>query len=134
MNGSGVVQFLSVDDVCAIHASTLEHEGGMAGVKNVGLLEAAVAMPRQQFAGSYLHKGLPAMAAAYLFHLCMNHPFNDGNKRAAAMASLIFLRLNGGRLRLNQKALEPVVLQVAGGEMNQTTLTALYIEGFASRS
>ena len=84
------IRFLSVDDVLAIHEDTMEHEGGLAGVRDPGLLESAVLMPQQQFGGQYLHAGLGAMAAAYLFHIAQNHPFNDGNKRAAAMAALVF--------------------------------------------
>ena len=55
-------------------------------LRDRGLLESAVATPAQQFGGQYLHEDIPAMAAAYAFHICMNHPFADGNKRAATAA------------------------------------------------
>ena len=84
----GRTRFLSVEDVLLIQSDTLEHEGGLAGVRDFGLLESAVMMPRQQFGGVHLHRTLAEQAAAYLFHLCRNHPFNDGNKRAAVLAAL----------------------------------------------
>jgi death-on-curing protein len=49
-------------------------------MRDRSLLESAIGMPAQQFAGQYLHEDIPAMAAAYAFHICMNHPFIDGNK------------------------------------------------------
>ena len=63
------IRFLDVNNVLLLHRQTLEREGGQDGVLNYGLLEAAVAMPRQQFGGEYLHPDLFTMAAAYLFHL-----------------------------------------------------------------
>ena len=101
----------------------MEREGGLGGVRDTGLLDAAVAMPRQQFGGEYLHGDIPAMAAAYLFHLCMNHPFHDGNKRAAVMAAFVFLDANGFELEAAPKEVENVVLEVASGEMSKERLT-----------
>ncbi|MEX0655001.1 MAG: type II toxin-antitoxin system death-on-curing family toxin [Phycisphaeraceae bacterium] len=116
----GAPRFLSVEDVLLIHADTLRHEGGLDGVRDLGLLEAAVAMPRQRFGGAYLHDSLAAMAAAYLYHLAQNHPFHDGNKRAAAMACLVFLDANGvGRLPAPRK-FERVTMDIAGGTMSKT--------------
>lgn len=60
------IVFLSVEDVVIVHASAIEHEGGMGGTRDHGLLDAAVAMPRQQFGGAYFHEDVAAMAAAYL--------------------------------------------------------------------
>ncbi|MEM6458455.1 MAG: type II toxin-antitoxin system death-on-curing family toxin [Planctomycetota bacterium] len=87
--------FLDVEDVLAIHNNTIRREGGADGLRDSGLLESAVAMPRQRFGGEYLHADLAAMAGAYQYHLAMNHPFVDGNKRVAALSTLVFLRANG---------------------------------------
>lgn len=57
-------------------------------MRDRSLLESAVGMPAQQFGGQYLHEDIPAMAAAYALHICMNHPFIDGNKRAATAAMI----------------------------------------------
>ena len=69
------IRFLSVEDVLAIHQNTIVKEGGLAGLRDAGLLESAVLMPQQQFGGEYLHRDLPSMASAYLFHIAQNHAF-----------------------------------------------------------
>lgn len=117
------ITFLSVDNVMLLHGDTIAMEGGHAGLRDHGLLDSAVAMPRQQFGGVYLHEDLPAMAAAYLFHIAQNHPFYDGNKRTAAMAALAFLRLNDVSLLPEPRQLEIVTLQVAAGELSKDELT-----------
>jgi len=117
------IDFLSVEDVLQIHASTMEQEGGLAGVRDHGLLDAAVAMPRQQFGGLYLHEDPAAMAAAYLFHLAKNHPFQDGNKRTAVMAAFVFLESNGIELTTPPSQLEAITLQAAAGELSKDALT-----------
>ena len=117
------MRFLSVQDVLAVHEDTIRHEGGLPGLRDAGLLESAVLMPQQQFGGEYLHPGLPEMAAAYLFHLCRNHAFLDGNKRVAALAALIFLRVNGAKTLPEPEALEAVTLEVASGARGKAELT-----------
>lgn len=119
------VRFLSVGNVLSIHADTIAQEGGSAGVRDIGLLESAVAMPQATFEGVYLHPGLAGKAAAYLFHLCRNHAFVDGNKRAAAFSTVLFLALNGmpdDALPLESE-LEHVTLAVARGEMAKADIT-----------
>ena len=116
------IVFLSLEDVLLAHADTLEGEGGLSGVRDHGLLDAAVAMPRQQFGGSYLHEDEGAMAAAYLFHIAQNHPFYDGNKRTAALSALAFLRVNGKDLLPSPKDLEDVTRRVAAGKLTKDEL------------
>ena len=116
-------RFLSVEDVLAIHADTVANEGGSAGLRDPGLLDAAVFMPRQQFEGQYLHTDLSAMASAYLFHIAANHPFIDGNKRAAVLAALVFLDVNGCAALPEPRELEGVTIAVASGAMTKDALT-----------
>ncbi len=115
--------FLSVDDVLLLHADTIDIDGGSHGVRDHGLLDAAVAMPRQQFGGAYLHEDLATMAAAYLFHIAQNHPFVDGNKRAAVLSVLAFLHVNDIKELPDPKDLELITLQVAAGEMGKEALS-----------
>lgn len=122
------VRFLSVQDIHVLHQVTLQRDGGDSGTRDPGLLESAVGMPRQQFGGDYLHDGVPAMAAAYLYHLVMNHGFVDGNKRVGMLACLAFLRANGMRVRLDSAQMEDVTLKVAAGEMGKDQLTVLLQE------
>jgi len=115
--------FLDVEDVLLLHADTIDTDGGSHGVRDHGLLDAAVAMPRQQFGGQYLHEDLSAMAAAYLFHIAQNHPFVDGNKRAAVMSALAFLRANDVEFSMAPQELEATTLKVAAGELSKDKLT-----------
>jgi death-on-curing protein len=86
--------FLSLDEVLEIHEQQIERYGGSSGLRDAAGLESAVATPQATFGGEFLHTSIPAMAAAYLFHLCQNHPFIDGNKRVGANAAITFLRMN----------------------------------------
>jgi len=87
--------FLTLDQVLRLHDRQIEQFGGSAGIRDVALVESAIAQSHQVFAGEYLHKDFPEMAAAYLFHLTKNHGFVDGNKRIGAAAALVFLEMNG---------------------------------------
>ena len=87
--------FLSLGEILEIHRDQIERYGGDAGIRDLGLLQSALAVPASGFGGRYLHSDLFEMAAAYLFHLVQNHPFVDGNKRTGAVAALVFLSLNG---------------------------------------
>lgn len=123
-----MIVFLSVENVLQIHEDTLAIEGGSRGIRDLGLLESAVAMPRQQFGGEYLHDGIAGMAAAYLFHIASNHPFVDGNKRAAALAELVFLDINQIDPLPDPDATELVTLEVARGERGKESLTEWFRE------
>lgn len=73
--------FLSLEDVLFLHRNQVDLYGGAPGVRDLELLESAVAQPRATFGGEHLHGDLFEMAAAYLFQVVQNHPFVDGNKR-----------------------------------------------------
>ena len=90
------VQFLTADEVVAIHQRLIEVFGGPAGVRDPGLLESALYRPRTGY-----YEDLSAMATALFESLLMNHPFVDGNKRVAFFATDVFLRLNGWKLRVD---------------------------------
>lgn len=108
--------FLTLDEVMQIHADQITRYGGTAGVRDIKLLQSAVAMPQAGFGGQYLHGDFFEMAAAYLFHIVQNHPFVDGNKRVGATAALVFLELNQTAHRITNRALVQVALNVAQGK------------------
>lgn len=85
---------LTVEAVREIHARVLEAHGGSDGVRDLGMLESAVAAPQATWGGEPIMTDPHEIAAAYLFYLCRNHPFVDGNKRAALGACLVFLSQN----------------------------------------
>ncbi len=111
--------FLSVDDVLGLHQRQIERYGGKIGVRDLGLLQSAVAAPQASFGGAWLQPTLPEMAAAYLFHLSQNHPFIDGNKRTAAVSMLVFLRLNDLTPTFTEDELFSLTMLVAAGSLTQ---------------
>lgn len=115
-------RFLGLEEVLALHADQIELYGGSAGVRDLGLLESAVAAPEASFGGEYLHGTVPEMAAAYLFHLAQNHPFIDGNKRVAAASLFMFLFLNDLDLHCDEDALVELTLGVARGETTKAAV------------
>ena len=120
--------FLSLDEVLAIHDVQLERYGGATGIRDLGLLESALAQPMAGFGGQYLHADLFEMAAAYLYHIAQNHPFVDGNKRAGLESAMTFLELNGFDVDAPQDALEDMVLAVASGRRDKAGVAAFFRE------
>lgn len=92
------MKYLALAEVLAIHQTQLALFGGMNGVRDQGGLESALAQPLAGFGDRLMHPDITSAAAAYLFHICMDHPFADGNKRTALASCGVFLHLNGCRL------------------------------------
>jgi death on curing protein len=113
------VRFLSLEQVLALHADQVRRYGGRLGVRDLGLLKSALAMPKASFGGQYLHPTFHEMAAAYLFHLTQNHPFVDGNKRIGLASTIAFLGLNDTWLESSPAHLLDMVLSVARGEIGK---------------
>ncbi|MBX7115961.1 MAG: type II toxin-antitoxin system death-on-curing family toxin [Myxococcaceae bacterium] len=109
------VLFLRLDEVLFLHAEQIDRYGGIQGVRDLGLLESAIASPEASFDGKYFHGTVAEKAAAYLFHIAQNHPFLDGNKRAAAAATFMFLYLNDQLLDCSEDELVDLTLSVAQG-------------------
>lgn len=116
------IRFLGLDEVMALHADQIDRYGGSAGVRDLGLLESAVATPESTFGGGYLHGTLPEMAAAYLFHLAQNHAFVDGNKRVAAAAMIMFVYLNERELACDEDELVELTVGVASGKKTKAEI------------
>lgn len=120
--------FLSLAECIDIHNDQIGRYGGVEGIRDLGLLESAVAMPQVGFAGEFLHVDLFEMAAAYLFHIVKNHPFIDGNKRAGAVSAYVFLRLNGFELHASNEDFERLVRAVAEGRMDKSKVAEFFRE------
>jgi len=114
---------LTVAQVSEIHAAVLEEFGGLAGVKERGLLESAVAAPQATVFGQSPFADLAEVAAAYLFYLCRSHPFVDENKRTAMAAAIVFLRLNGVKTKPDGPEWESLVLDVAASRLDRAQTT-----------
>jgi len=118
--------FLSLEEVLEIHRQQIERYGGASGVRDLALLESAIAQPLASFSSEFLHASIPAMAAASLFHICRNHPFVDGNKRVAANAAITFLLINDWEPTFTEDALVDTVLAVASSSMTKEDLVRFF--------
>ena len=116
----------TVEAVKAIHAEVLAAHGGSAGLRDAALLESAVAAPQATMMGEPLFAEPVDLAAAYLFYLCRNHPFVDGNKRTALATCLVFLSENGllPDEALDTDAWEQLTLDLASSQLDREQTTA----------
>ena len=108
-------RFLSRRALELLHDESLAEHGGRAGLRDEGLLESALARPHQLLADG--DPDVAALAASYAFGLVRNHAFVDGNKRAAFLATGLFLGLNGWRLVTSQAEATLTMLSLAAGDM-----------------
>lgn len=120
--------FLTYDEIIRLHVVQIELYGGSHGLRDQGLLDSALAMPPAGFGDQFLHADLFEMAAAYLYHIAMNHPFIDGNKRTALSAADVFLRMNGYDLGLEPDFTYELVIGVCEGDVTKKQLAAAFRE------
>ena len=114
---------LSIDSVREIHAEALKQFGGLNGVRDENLLPSAVLAPQSTFGGRSPYADIVEVAAAYLFYICRNHPFLDGNKRTAMMTAIVFLRLNGIEPKPDSERWEKLMLDVAASKLDRDQTT-----------
>ena len=122
---SAVIKHPTVDAVIAIHSEVLAAHGGSPGMRSRELLESAIAAPQATMMGTPLISDPIEIAASYLFYLCSNHAFVDGNKRVALATCLVFLSENG---LLKDESLdvdewENLTLAVAAGVLSRDEVT-----------
>ena len=89
-------------------------------------MSSAAAMPYATFSGRFLHADIYEMAAAYAFHICQNHPFIDGNKRAALASALVFLEMNGVSISDPEGKLYKAMIDLSVGKLNKTGLAKIF--------
>lgn len=124
---STILRHPTVEAVIAIHQEVLAAHGGSPGLRSRELLESAVAAPQATMMGSPMISEPIEVAAAYLFYLCSNHAFVDGNKRVALATCLVFLSENGllKEEELDADAWETLTLAVASGALGRDEVTAM---------
>ena len=115
---------LTIDVVREIHDEALKRFGGLQGIRDENLLASAVLAPQSSFGGKSPFADLIDIAAAYLFYICRNHPFLDGNKRTAMMAAIVFLRLNGIEPAPDSGRWEKLMLDIAASKIDRQETTA----------
>jgi death on curing protein len=117
---------LTLDDTLESHQNQIDTYGGSHGIRDIGLLESAIAQPEASFGGQYLHADIFQMASADLYHLVMNHPFVDGNKRVGLEAALIFLEINDESLMANDDELVDLVLKTTAGPIGKREIAEFF--------
>ena len=118
--------FLTFADVIRIHVDQIERYGGQVGIRDLGLLQSALAMPRASFGQEWLHRDLHEMAAAYAFHLSQNQPFVDGNKRTGLVCALAFLEINDVSIADPEGRLYQAMMDVASGALDKLGLATVF--------
>ena len=114
-----MIRYLSLVEVLTLHRRIIEQSGGGLGIRNLGLLESAIAQPKMMFDTEYLYPSLLEKAAALGFSIIMNHPFVDGNKRTGHAATETFLVLNGVNITASVDEQERLVLAIASSELGR---------------
>lgn len=122
------MKMLSRQQVLVLHKQLLDAFGGLDGVRDEGLLGAALSSPFATFGGQYLYPSVQAKAAQLGFGLVADHPFLDGNKRTGAHVMLVFLALNGIELKYTQQELINIILEVAAGKAKADALLQWILE------
>jgi death on curing protein len=111
-----MIRYLKLLEVLELHRRVMEQSGGASGVRDLGLLESALAQPLMTFGGEDLYPSVVEKACALGFSLIMNHPFVDGNKRIGHAAMEVFLILNGMEINASVDEQEQIILAIAAGE------------------
>jgi death-on-curing protein len=122
------IAFLTLEDVLALHDELIHRYGGTSGLRDAGLLEAALAMPQAGFGGRYFHEFPHEMGAAYLFHLVRNHAFIDGNKRVAFACAILFFKLNLVSYSMTEEAAVNLTLGAASGQIDKAAVVAFLLK------
>ncbi len=127
--------FLSLNEIIAIHTNQLENYGGTAGIRDMNLLNSAIAMPLSGIGVTFFHKDLFEMAAAYLFYIVKNHPFVDGNKRVGAVAAIIFLEMNNISIDAEEDEFYQLVDNLAAGsqEIDKQVIASFFRHNSVTR-
>ena len=121
--------FLELGEIFLIHEDQLERYGGSPGIRDIGILQSAIAMPRAGIADRYLHEDVFERAAAYMYYVVRDHPFVDGNNRTGAVAALVFLEMNDIEILVDEEELESTVRSVAEGNTTKAEIAIFFRRG-----
>ena len=107
---------ISIDDILILHERSITDYGGMKGIRDLGMLESAIARPFQTFSGNELYPEIFQKAAALAESLIINHPFADGNKRTGTLTMIAFLNHTGYKLIASSDNLYQTIISISTGE------------------
>jgi death on curing protein len=117
------MRYLTLKEALELQLRIIKQSGGLIGVRDLRLLESALAQPLMTFGGKDLYDSLVEKASALCFSIVMNHPFIDGNKRAGHAAMEVFLFLNGHEIDASVDEQERLIFALASGELRREELT-----------
>ena len=126
------VHFIPNEIVLTIHTDLLQRYGGEPGLRDRNLLESALAQPKITVGGKFAHKTIFDKAAAYGFHVCMNHPFVDGNKRVAFALMDVFLQKNGWEIVAQEEEAYSIMMSLASSKLSKAQLSS-WLKDHSSR-
>lgn len=118
-----MIEYLTVEQVIELHDEMLKRYGGLPGIRDKNLLCSAIDAPKAAIFGQEMYPSIYEKAAAYLYHLVCNHPFNDANKRTRFTVTLVFLEVNNAKQAFQKEDLENLVIEVAKGKENKERIT-----------
>lgn len=118
-----MIEYLTIEQVIELHDEMLKRYGGLSGIRDKNLLWSAIDAPKAAMFGQDMYSSVYEKAAAYLYHLVCNHPFNDGNKRTGYAVTLIFLEVNKAKQVFKKEDLENLVIEVAKGRETKKRIT-----------
>lgn len=124
-----MIEYLTIEQVIELHDELLKRYGGLPGIRDKNLLWSAIDAPKAAMFGQEMYPSVYEKAAAYLYHLICNHPFNDANKRTGYAAALVFLEVNGAKQCFEKEDLENLVIEIAKGKVTKAEITRFLEHG-----
>jgi death-on-curing protein len=122
-----MIKYLTLEQVLKMHDAFIEKFGGLPGIRDLNLLLSAIETPKTAMFGNDLYPNVYDKAAAYLYHIVQNHPFNDANKRTGFGAVYLFLKANNVAILFDDESIESLVIEVAKGKKTKDEI-AYFLE------
>ncbi len=124
-----MIKYLTLEQVLKMHDAFIEKFGGLQGIRDMNLLLSAIETPKAAMFGTDLYPTVYDKAAAYLYHIVQNHPFNDANKRTGFGAAYLFLKANNINILFDDKSFESLVIEVAKGKKTKEEISYFFEYG-----
>lgn len=124
-----MIKYLSLEQVLEMHDAFIEKFGGLQGIRDMNLLLSAIETPKAAMFGNDLYPSVYNKAAAYLYHIVQNHPFNDANKRTGLGAAYLFLKANSVPILFEDESLESLVIEAAKGKKTKEEISYFFEHG-----
>lgn len=129
-----MIKYLTLEQVLKMHDTFIEKFGGLQGIRDMNLLLSSIETPKMVIFGQDLYPTIYNKAAAYLYHIVQNHPFNDGNKRTGFGAVYLFLKANQVKILFDDESLENLVIEVAKGKKTKEEISYFFEHGQGDNS